>query len=120
MSNKAILSIANQWFDAFNEHNLENLLALYHDHAEHYSPKLKARKPETKGLITGKAALRAWWKDAFHRLPSLEYIPQNFIANESSVFMEYVRFVEGEDNLIVGEVLEIKDGLIVSSRVYHG
>jgi uncharacterized protein (UPF0218 family) len=34
--------------------------------------------------------------------------------------MEYMRQVEGEEDLLVAEVLEIKDGKIVFSRVYHG
>jgi hypothetical protein len=28
--------------------------------------------------------------------------------------------VDGEDDLRVGEVLVVRDGLIVASRVYHG
>ncbi|MGP8214171.1 MAG: nuclear transport factor 2 family protein [Bacteroidia bacterium] len=120
MSENPVISIAMQWFDAFNEHNLEKLLALYDDNAQHYSPKLKARSPGTNGLIKGKNALRLWWKDSFERLPTLKYVPQKFIADDSNVFMEYTRYVEGEENLGVGEVLEMKDGKIVSSRVYHG
>ena len=120
MSETLILSIARQWFDAFNEQNLEKLLALYDENARHYSPKLKLRSPETKGLIAGKDALRSWWKDSFDRLPSLKYTPQQFIADDSGVFMEYLRTVEGEEVMRVGEVLEIKEGLIVASRVYHG
>ncbi len=120
MPGEEIRSIAEKWFKAFNEHNLENLLALYSDKAQHYSPKLKLRQPETKGLIIGKEALRAWWKDSFERLPSLQYTPKRFIADGHSIFMEYSRHVAGEPDMIVGEVLEIKDGLIVSSRVFHG
>jgi hypothetical protein len=48
--------IANKWFDAFNNHNLEQLLSLYDENARHYSPKLKIRQPETKGLIDKKAS----------------------------------------------------------------
>lgn len=113
-------TIANNWFDAFNEHDLEKLLRLYHDEAEHYSPKLKIRQPETNGMVRGKAALRAWWLDALQRLPTLQYLPQTITANDQRVFMEYVRKVENEHDMIVAEVLEIKDGLIVASRVYHG
>lgn len=109
-----------KWFEAFNKHNLEKLLALYDDKAEHYSPKLKIRMPKTHGLITGKDALRNWWKDAFDRLPTLRYEVKKLTADEQQVFMEYIRHVEGEADLMVGEVLEIKNGLIVFSRVYHG
>lgn len=111
--------IALKWFEAFNEHNLEKLLSLYDDNAQHYSPKLKVRQPETRGLIQGKNALRAWWKDAFERLPSLKYEVVKLTADEEQVFMEYTRFVDGEEALSVGEVLEITNGKIIASRVYH-
>lgn len=116
-TNKAV---ALRWFAAFNAHDLEALLSLYADEAEHYSPKLKVRQPETNGLITGKAALRAWWRDAFDRLPSLHYEVVKLTADEEQVFMEYIRQVKDEADLRVGEVLEIRNGVIVASRVYHG
>ena len=114
------LTIATKWFEAFNEHALEKLLALYHNDAAHYSPKLKIRQPETNGLVRGKDALRAWWQDAFDRLPTLLYNPTTLTANNERVFMEYIRKVGNEPDMLVAEVLEIKDGLIVASRVYHG
>lgn len=113
-------NIALKWFEAFNEHNLEKLLSLYDDNAEHYSPKLKIRRPETNGLVKGKSSLRDWWKDSFDRLPTLRYEVQKLTADEEQVFMEYIRHVEGEEDLRVGEVLEIKNGKIIFSRVYHG
>lgn len=113
-------SIAHGWFDAFNRHDLEQLLSLYSDDAAHYSPKLKIRQPETEGYIRGKEALRAWWQDAFDRLPQLHYSVTTLTANDERVFMEYTRQVPGEPDMLVAEVLEIKDGLITTSRVYHG
>ena len=112
--------IAAKWFDAFNRHHLEDLLALYHDNAQHLSPKLKIRKPETQGLIKGKQELRDWWRDAFERLPELHYEVKRLTADEEQVFMEYIRHVPGEEDLSVGEVLQIENGVIVFSRVYHG
>jgi len=111
--------IASAWFAAFNEHDLEKLLALYDDDAQHYSPKLKVRQPATNGYIQGKTALRSWWQDAFDRLPSLRYDVLSITTNDERVFMEYIRRVDGEPDMQVGEVLEIQDGLIVASRVYH-
>ena len=113
-------AIAIKWFAAFNEHKLENLLELYDDHAEHFSPKLKIRRPETNGLVTGKSALRDWWDDAFKRLPELHYKVTSLTANNDRVFMEYIRQTPGEEDMLVAEVLEIKDEKIVASRVYHG
>lgn len=120
MTPQDLKAIATLWFKAFNEQDLENLLALYDDSAEHYSPKLKIKEPETDGLIKGKDALRTWWKDCFERLPTLRYQVDKLTADSEQVFMEYTRKVDGEGDLKVGEVLEIRDGKIVFSRVYHG
>ncbi|BCY27543.1 nuclear transport factor 2 family protein [Flavobacterium okayamense] len=119
MSNQ-LQSIAIKWFDAFNSKNLDKLLDLYDDEAQHFSPKLKIRQPETKGLIIGKQSMRTWWQDAFDRLPTLHYKVTSLTANTDRVFMEYIRQVEGEDDMLVAEVLEIKDDKIIFSRVYHG
>lgn len=120
MTTEKNLSIAHKWFDAFNQYNLEQLLSLYDDEAEHFSPKLKIRKPETGGLVKGKAALHEWWQEAFELLPTLHYRVTSLTANSDRVFMEYVRTVADQEDMLVAEVLEIKDGKIVFSRVYHG
>jgi len=120
MTSEELKNIANLWFKAFNEQNLDDLLDLYDGSAQHYSPKLKAREPQTNGLIKGKETLRNWWKDCFERLPTLKYQVNKLTADSRQIFMEYTRKVEGEEDMEIGEVLEIKDGKIVFSRVYHG
>jgi len=120
MSPEKNLSIAHLWFEAFNNHNLEKLLSLYDNEAQHFSPKLKIRHPETKGLVTGKDALRTWWQDSFERLPTLNYKVTSLTSNSDRVFMEYVRSVENEEDMLIAEILEIKEGKIIASRVYHG
>lgn len=112
--------IAKRWLQAFNDHDLEALLSLYDEDARHFSPKLKLRKPETEGLIIGKSAMREWWKDAFDRLPNLEYRERSLTASENRVFMEYIRIVPGELDMNVAEVVEIASSKIIASRVYHG
>ena len=112
--------IAKTWLKCFNIKDLEGLLTLYNIKAQHYSPKLKLKLPESKGLIMGKEALRRWWLDAFERLPDLNYELVNLIADDKQVFIEYIRRTKNEEDLRVGEVLQIENGLIVFSRVYHG
>lgn len=119
MSIEELSKIAHQWFDAFNQHDLEKLLRLYDENAEHYSPKLKVRQPTSNGLIKGKSALRVWWRDAFDRLPCLHYEVVRLTPYKDRVFMEYIRHVEGEEDLQVGEMLEIQDEKIVRSSVFH-
>jgi hypothetical protein len=119
MSATELTKIAELWMGAFNHKDLNALLALYDDAAEHFSPKLKIRQPETNGFIKGKTALRAWWQDAFTRLPSLHYELIRLTPYEDRVFMEYVRHVNDESDLYVGEMLELKSGLIIKSSVFH-
>ncbi|AOM79587.1 nuclear transport factor 2 family protein [Pedobacter steynii] len=120
MNNLQFENIARQWFAAFNTQDLDSLLELYDQEAIHFSPKLKIRHPDTKGLVSGNAALRQWWKESFERLPSLRYQPTSFTANDQRVFMEYIRTVDGEPDMLIAEVLEISNGKIKASRVYHG
>ncbi|WP_394759480.1 nuclear transport factor 2 family protein [Flavobacterium sp.] len=120
MTPEQLQSIAFRWFETFNNKELEKLLSLYDDEAEHFSPKLKIHQPETNGLVIGKEAMRTWWQDAFDRLPSLYYKVKSLTANSDRVFMEYIRQVENEDDMLVAEVLEVRNGKIISSRVYHG
>ncbi|MEO8552707.1 MAG: nuclear transport factor 2 family protein [Kofleriaceae bacterium] len=113
-------AIAEAWLAAFEARDLDALLALYADDATHTSPKIRALHPETGGKLTGKAAMRAWWADAFERLPTLKYLPTSITADLDSVLLEYVRRVAGEPDLPIAEVFEIRAGYIVASRVFHG
>jgi ketosteroid isomerase-like protein len=120
MTPEKLQSIAFKWFETFNNKELDKLLSLYDDDAVHFSPKLKIHQPETNGFVTGKDSLRQWWQDAFDRLPSLNYKVKSLTANGDRVFMEYIRTVDGEDDILVAEVLEVKENKIIASRVYHG
>lgn len=112
--------VALRWLDAFNTKNLERLLDLYHDDAVHTSPKLRERQPETRGVVRGKAALRAWFEDAMTRLPKLNYHCTKLTADGSQVFMEYQRRNPGDADLSVAERLTITRSKISESYVYHG
>jgi ketosteroid isomerase-like protein len=116
----SLRDIATRWLDCFARHDLDGLLALYAEDAVHTSPKIRVRHPETGGVLRGKASLRAWWSDAFARLPGLGYDLIALTGDDDRVFMEYVRRAPGEPDMPVAEVLDVVDGAIVASRVYHG
>src|SRR5450432_2344715 len=93
------LQIARRWLICFETHDVDTLVALYAETARHTSPKLRVSRPETGGHIHGRAALRAWWADAFQRLPQLRYVEQSLTADGARVWMEYLRKVPGEPDL---------------------
>jgi ketosteroid isomerase-like protein len=116
----AVRELAERWLACFERRDLDGLLALYRDDATHTSPKIRVRHPETGGMLRGKTAMRAWWADAFARLPSMRYEPTAITADDARVYMEYVRRVDGEPDLPVAEVLDVAGGQIIASRVFHG
>lgn len=120
MTPEKLQSIAFKWIESFNNKELEKLLALYDNDAVHFSPKLKTAKRDTDGYVTGKEALRQWWETAFETIPSLQYKLTSLTANSDRVFMEYLRTVDNENDMLVAEVLDIREEKIVASRVYHG
>lgn len=115
-----LAALARTWLARFNAKDLDGLLALYADDAVHTSPKLRDRQPETRGQVRGKDALRAWWADAFARLPGLEYRERAVTAGDGRVWLEYLRTVPGEPDLLVAELFLVRDGRIVESAVFHG
>lgn len=120
MSTVKLHELASLWVRHFNDKDLEALLSLYDDDASHFSPKLRARKPETGGLVRGKVELRAWWADAFERLPTLHYELQEITIEDGRIFIQYLRRVEGETDMDVAEFFRVKNFKICASRVYHG
>jgi hypothetical protein len=109
--------IAEQWIAAFNAHDCNAILALYKQDAEHFSPRLKNLQPSTEGVLKGHAQLKAWWQDSFDRLPSLQYQLYKTFPDSEKVVMGYHRMVDGEEDIFVTEVLEIKNGLIHKSYI---
>jgi hypothetical protein len=50
----------------------------------------------------------------------LNYKVKSLTANGDRIFMEYTRTADGEDEMHIAEVLDIRQDKIVASRVYHG
>lgn len=113
-------SLARAWLHAFNAHDVDALVALYAEDCTHTSPKIRVLHPETGGKLVGKRALEKWWREAIARLPGLRYEETALTADADRVFMEYVRHAPNEPPMPVAEVLDVKGGKIVASRVYHG
>ena len=110
--------IAYEWLAAFNEKNIENLLNLYAPDAVHYSPRLRKLKPDTKGKIQGREAMRDWWGGAFQRMPRLSYLPMGVETRGDEAILTYERRTDDNSPVsVVQESLKIKDGKIGESRV---
>ncbi len=112
--------LARSWLAAFNARDVEALIALYEGDATHTSPKIRALHPDTGGKLVGRDAIAAWWSGAIARTPGLRYEELTITANDDRVVLEYVRHATGEAPLPVAEIFDVRGGLVVASRVFHG
>jgi hypothetical protein len=76
----------------------------------------------SRGVRGGAQALHEWFRDAMERLPSLRYVESALTVDTEAgrVCMEYTRRCDGDPDMLVAELLEVRAGRIVGSRVYHG
>ncbi|MBI1813348.1 MAG: SDR family NAD(P)-dependent oxidoreductase [Deltaproteobacteria bacterium] len=110
--------LAQRWFDAWNAHDAEAVLALYAPEARHTSPHVRASGGATDTL-KGRDAIGAYFRRALQKDPSLRFEPVSLSSGLRTVVIEYRAHRDGivESN---AELLELDaDGLIAHSRVYH-
>jgi ketosteroid isomerase-like protein len=88
---------------AWNRHDIDAVLAHFHDDVVFTSPVAARVVPESRGVVRGKAALRESWNAALKTMPDLHF--------------EIVGVYQGQSGALVNEVLEF-DGRLV--RRAHG
>jgi ketosteroid isomerase-like protein len=104
---------ADDWVRAWNAHDVEAVLAHFHDDVVFTSPVAARVLPESGGVVRGKDALRHYWTTALKMLPTLHFEVIGVYRGESTLVINY-RNHRGE---LVNEVLTF-DGELV--RVGHG
>jgi ketosteroid isomerase-like protein len=104
---------ADDWVQAWNSHDVEAVLAHFHDDVVFSSPIAARVLPDSLGVVRGKEALRHYWTTALALLPDLHFDVIGVYRGESTLVINY-RNHRGE---LVNEVLTF-DGALV--RVGHG
>jgi ketosteroid isomerase-like protein len=78
-------SFAEAWLAAWNAHDLETVLALFHDDVVFTSPLARKVVPESDGVLRGKAALRAYWGAALAQVSDLHFERTSLFAGVDSL-----------------------------------
>ncbi len=68
--------LAVRWYAAWNAHDLDAILALYHDDIEFASPYAAALGFSADGVVHGKVMVRAYFEKALARAPELRFAPE--------------------------------------------
>jgi ketosteroid isomerase-like protein len=111
-----------KWINAWNNHDLKNVLSLYSDNIEFSSPKIKVVFPECKSSkVTNKSELEEYWTKALKNFPRLHFIPKQTVIQGNICIFEYYATLDGENKTSVIEKFEFQDdGLVKKSSVFYG
>jgi ketosteroid isomerase-like protein len=104
---------ADEWVLAWNAHDVDAVLAHFHDDVLFSSPVAARVLPETGGVVRGKGALREYWITALGMVPDLHFELIGVYQGESLLVINY----RNERGGLVNEVL-LFDGHLV--REGHG
>lgn len=107
------MEFAQEWVQAWNRHDVEAVLAHFHDDVVFTSPVAEQVLPASGGVIRGKEALRHYWVTALAQLPDLHFDIVGVYRGVSSLVINYLN----HRGKLVNEVL-IFDGDLV--REGHG
>ena len=113
MTNADPVAFAAQWRAAWNAHDLDAVLAHFHDDVVFTSPVAASLLPETGGVIRGKAALRAYWQEGLRRIPDLHFTIEAVFSSVNTLVIQYIN----QKGVSVSEVLVFDAGLV---REGHG
>ncbi len=104
---------AQAWVDAWNRHDVEAVLAHFHDDVLFSSPVAARVLPESGGVVRGKDALRHYWVTALAQLPDLQFEVLGVYRGESLLVINY----RNQRGGLVNEVLAFDGDLV---REGHG
>jgi ketosteroid isomerase-like protein len=82
--------LAQEWYAAWNAHDLERILDHYTDDVEMTSPLVSVLTGDSEDRIVGKDALRAYFAAGLARYPSLRFEPLGLFVGVNSLALHYV------------------------------
>ena len=105
-------SYAAEWIAAWNTRDLANVLPHYADDIVFRSPIAAQFRPETGGVVVGKAALSDYWAAALATVPDLHFTLEDTFSTVDGLTILYRNQRGGR----VAETIVLNaDGLVVSS-----
>jgi hypothetical protein len=105
-------AFATEWIEAWNAHDLVRILSHYADDIIFRSPRIALVLNEPRTFVSGKDALRDYWRRALERSPSLHFTLDRIYFGSDSLTIAY-RNHRGEQ---AAETFVFRsDGLVVES-----
>ncbi|GIG22972.1 hypothetical protein Cch01nite_36960 [Cellulomonas chitinilytica] len=105
-------AFAATWVAAWNAHDLDAVLSLFHDDVVFTSPLAAQLLPDTGGVVRGKDALREYWSRGLRAYPDLHFTVERVFSGVGALVIEYRNHRGG----LVDEVLVLRDGLVAEGH----
>jgi ketosteroid isomerase-like protein len=80
---------AEQWYSAWNAHDLEAILDHYADDVEMVSPLVSVLTGSDDNMIAGKDALRSYFAAGLEKYPELHFEPIELFVGVDSLVLQY-------------------------------
>ena len=114
-------AIYKAWAKAFAEKDLEGVLALYAPDATLESPLVNNLLRAERGIVEGRDNLRKFFGIIIQSTPPLHNRHRaNFFTDGKTMIWEYPRVTPTGEQTDMAEVMQLKNGLIQSHRIYWG
>ena len=105
-------AFAESWLQAWNAHDLEAVLSHFADDVVFTSPIAAKLVEGSEGIIHGKAALRAYWREGLRRIPDLQFDLLGIYVGQSTLVINY----RNQSGGLVSEVLTFDDRLVTAGH----
>lgn len=107
---------ASEWLQAWNDHDLERVLAHYSDDFEMFSPVIVQVTGNPEARLQGKQAVGAYWAQALSLFPELRFTHLCTLVGVNSVVIHYL----GATGKRVAEVFQFNpQGLVVRAHAHY-
>ncbi len=115
MNKEQAEKFAKEWIDAWNSHDLNQILSHYDDDFAMSSPAIIKLTGEPSGILRGKAAVGEYWSGALEKFPDLVFTLLHTLCGANSVALIY-RGVLGLSN----EVFHFgENGKVIRAYAYY-
>ena len=117
------LPVVHRWIDAFNRHQVSDLVALYREDAELFDSGMKRKR-------RGHREIEAWFSSRFRMTPTITYTPHAQIVSDRQIAVQWT--THGRLERLLGQkwlprpfsvdgvsIFSIEDGLIQKQHGYY-
>ncbi|MET3875711.1 nuclear transport factor 2 family protein [Chitinophaga sp. OAE865] len=113
---ESLTHIGEAWVQAWNSHNLDEIMSHYDDDIIFYSPLIKKINNDPTGRIQGKEQLRAYFNRGLEAYPDLHFELYHILEGVNSIVLYY----KSINDKLSAELMVINEkGLVIEVRAHY-